>query len=144
MVCVVPQSAAPGGGPLIQHVVRTPGVYIIPRSDGRILLGATLEEAGFDKKVNPLTIQQLYQAGVKAAPVLSETRIHDAWAGLRPGSPDNLPILGETSIPGYFAATGHYRDGILLSPITARVMSQLITGFQPEVDLTPFSPKRFS
>ena len=143
MVCVVPQSSTAHGGPLIQHVVRTPDIYIIPRSDGRILLGATVEEAGFDKRTDPQTVQRLYNAGLQAAPVLQSTRIHDAWAGLRPGSPDNLPILGETAIPGYFAATGHYRDGIMLAPATANAMVQLITDQPPFLDLSPFSPLRF-
>jgi glycine/D-amino acid oxidase-like deaminating enzyme len=77
------------------------------------------------------------------APVLASMRIHDAWAGLRPGSPDDLPILGETAIPGYFAATGHYRDGIMLAPVTAHAMAQLITEGKTDIDLTPFSPLRF-
>jgi glycine oxidase len=144
MVCLVPQSSVPHAGLLLERVVRTPEIYIIPRSDGRILLGATVEEAGFDKTVDSATIQMLYQAGIHAAPVLASMRIHDAWAGLRPGSPDNLPILGETSLPGYYAATGHYRDGIMLAPITARVMARLITGGEQEFDLVPFSPLRFN
>jgi glycine oxidase len=143
MVCLVPQAGAPHDGPLIQHVVRTPEVYIIPRSDGRILLGATVEEAGFDKRVDPDTIQKLRQAGVDTVPALATMRIHDAWAGLRPGTPDDLPILGETTLPGYFAATGHYRDGIMLAPITAHVMTQLLTGYQPDFDLAALSPLRF-
>lgn len=143
MVCVVPQPGAHHAGPLIQHVVRTPDVYIIPRSDGRILLGATVEHAGFDKQVNPDTVQKLFQAGIKAVPELAGMRIHDAWAGLRPGSPDKHPILGETSLPGYYAATGHYRDGIMLAPITAHLMAQLITRNTPDLDLKPFSPLRF-
>jgi glycine oxidase len=145
MVCLVPEDGAQHTMLLIKHVVRTPEVYIIPRSDGRILLGATVEEAGFDKSVDPDTIQRLYRAGINAAPCLASMKIHDAWAGLRPGTPDNLPMLGETSLPGYYAATGHYRDGIMLAPITAQVMAQLITtscttGF----DLRPFSPSRFA
>ena len=143
MVCLVPASDDPHRGPLIQHVVRTPDVYIIPRSDGRILLGATVEEAGFDKRVDPAVIRKLHQAGIAALPALASMRIHDAWAGLRPGSPDNLPILGETSLSGYFAATGHFRDGILLAPITARLMTQLICARTPDFDLQPFSPLRF-
>ena len=144
MVCVVPRPGAHRPGPLIQHVVRTPEVYIVPRSDGRILLGATVEEAGFDKRVDPDTVQRLHQAAANVAPAIGEMRIHEVWAGLRPGSPDDLPILGPTALPGYFAATGHYRDGILLAPITALVMSQLLRGRAPEFDLQPFSPLRFS
>jgi len=149
MVCLIPQNAVPQSdvphaAPLIEHVVRTSEVYIIPRSDGRILLGATVEDAGFDKRVDSGTIQKLYHAGIDAAPALSSMRIHDAWAGLRPGSPDNLPIMGETSLPGYYAATGHYRDGILLAPITAHLMTQLITGCKTDFALRLFSPSRFS
>jgi glycine oxidase len=143
MVCLVPQAGIPHDEPLIQHVVRTPEVYIIPRSDGRILLGATVEEAGFDKRVDPDTIQRLRQAGVDTLPELANMRIHGAWAGLRPGTPDDLPILGETTLPGYFAATGHYRDGIMLAPITAQVMVSLITRYELAFDLQPFSPLRF-
>ena len=143
MVCLVPQGDAPHSGPLIEHVVRTPDVYIIPRSDGRILLGATVEDAGFDKQVQPEVVQELYHAGIDAAPALASMRIHDAWAGLRPGTPDTLPILGETTLPGYYAAAGHYRDGILLAPVTAHLMTQLITGCTPDLDLGVFSPLRF-
>ncbi|MDR3747384.1 MAG: glycine oxidase ThiO [Acidobacteriota bacterium] len=143
MLCLIPAAKAPHTGPLIRHVVRTPEVYIIPRSDGRIVLGATLEEAGFDKRVDPETVQRLHKAAAAAAPELEHLRIHEAWAGLRPGSPDNLPILGATPMPGYYAATGHYRDGILLAPITALLMTQLLTGQKPKLDLAPFSPKRF-
>ena len=70
-------------------------------------------------------------------------RIHDAWAGLRPGSPDGLPILGATALAGYYAATGHYRDGIMLAPATALVMTQLLTGHRPDIELEAFSPLRF-
>lgn len=144
MLCVVPQAGVSHDGPLIRHVVRTPEIYIIPRSDGRILLGATVEDVGFNKEVDPDTIKRLFHAGVSIAPILETTRIHEAWAGLRPGTPDGLPILGETSLRGYYAATGHYRDGIMLAPATAEAMAQRITGQIPSVDLTPFSPTRFS
>jgi glycine oxidase len=142
MVCVVP-GATHHSSPLIQHVVRTPEVYLVPRSDGRILLGATVEEAGFDKRVHAETVQRLHQAAAKVVPEVGQMRIHDAWAGLRPGSPDALPIIGATSLPGYFAATGHYRDGIMLAPITAQLMTQLLTGNTPELDVAMFSPLRF-
>jgi glycine oxidase len=119
-------------------------VYIIPRSDGRMLLGATVEEAGFDKRVDPETVQRLQRAAIEVAPEIAHMRIHDAWAGLRPGSPDGLPIFGATSLKGYYAATGHFRDGILLAPITAQLMTQLLTGKKPELDVERFSPMRFS
>ena len=128
---------------LVRNVVRTPDVYLIPRSDGRMLIGATQEEAGFDKHTVSETIQKLRQAALNAVPALAEARTLEAWAGLRPGTPDNLPILGQTSAPGYFAAAGHFRDGILLAPVTALVMGQVIAGEKPSLDLTAFRPTRF-
>jgi glycine oxidase len=128
---------------LVTHVVRTPDVYLIPRSDGRLLIGATQEEAGFNKQTVPETLQRLRKAALTLVPKLADARILEAWAGLRPGTPDKLPILGETATPGYFVATGHFRDGILLAPITARVMSQVITGQKPEFDLRTFRAERF-
>ena len=132
---------APHGA--LQHVVRSPEVYLVPRSDGRILIGATVEEAGYDKRTVPTTIQRMHQAALQLLPALSQARILEDWAGLRPGTPDDLPILGATSIAGYFVATGHYRDGILLAPATAHVMAQVIAGLKPDHDLAPFSPERF-
>ena len=128
----------------LQHVIRSPKAYLIPRSDGRLLIGATVEEAGFDKRTDPATIQGLRQAALELVPGLRAAKILEDWAGLRPGTPDNLPILGATSTPGYFVATGHFRDGILLAPITAAVMADVIEGRTPEHDLAAFSHSRFS
>lgn len=144
MVCVVPAPEEAAEAPLVQHVVRTPEVYIIPRSDRRILLGATVEDAGFDKRIDAGTIERFFKAAAIVVPKIGAMRIHDAWAGLRPASPDKLPILGETALPGYFAATGHYRDGIMLAPITAELMTSLIVGKESGFDLTPFLPTRFT
>jgi glycine oxidase len=127
----------------LKHVVRSPEIYLIPRSDGRLLAGATVEEAGFDKRTVPDTIQKLRRAAIEMLPALQETRVLEDWAGLRPGTPDGLPILGETPTPGYYVATGHFRDGILLAPITASVMSQLMSGKDVGYDLEPFSAERF-
>src|SRR5437764_11314469 len=85
----------------------------------------------------------MYQAAANLIPSLGESRMLEAWAGLRPGTPDGLPILGATSLPGYFVATGHFRDGILLAPVTAQIMAQVLAGQMCEFDLTPFSPLRF-
>lgn len=131
------------GGPKLRHVLRTRDVYIIPRSNGRIVIGATVEDVGFDKQTDPATIQRLRRAAIQLVPALAGAQIHEDWAGLRPGTPDDLPILGSTEINGYFAATGHFRDGILLAPVTARVIAQLITGQKPDHDLSAFSPTRF-
>jgi glycine oxidase len=129
---------------LLEHVVRSPEIYLIPRSDGRLLAGATVEEAGFDKRTVPETIQRLRRAAISMLPALAEARVLEDWAGLRPGTPDSLPILGATSVPGYFAATGHFRDGILLAPVTARAMTQLLETGKSEYELAPFSAQRFA
>jgi glycine oxidase len=129
---------------LLRHVVRSPEIYLIPRSDGRLLAGATVEEAGYDKHTVPETIQRLHHAAVALLPALENARLLEAWAGLRPGTPDNLPILGATPTPGYYVATGHFRDGILLAPVTALVMARVIAGSDPEFDLSPFSMERFA
>ena len=138
MLCVVmPQKE------LVRHVIRTPNVYLIPRSDGRLVIGATQEEAGFDKQTIPETIQKLRQSALDLVPKLADARILEDWAGLRPGTPDGLPILGATATPGYFVASGHFRDGILLAPVTARVMGQVIAGETPAYDLRAFAAERF-
>ena len=128
---------------LLKHVIRSPEAYLIPRSDGRLLVGTTVEEAGFDKRTDIAAIQRLHRAALALVPELRNARFLEDWAGLRPGTPDALPILGETSTPGYYVATGHFRDGILLAPITAEVMADVMEGRSPELDLTAFSPARF-
>jgi glycine oxidase len=128
---------------LLKHVIRAPEVYLIPRSDGRILVGTTVEEAGFDKRTEVATIQRLHRAAIDLIPELRNAKILEDWAGLRPGTPDQLPILGATATPGYYVATGHFRDGILLAPITAQVMAEVIAGSECKYDLRPFSPARF-
>ena len=134
--------AAPEGLRL-SHVVRAPGVYVVPRSDGRILIGATQEEAGFDRSVTTKTIEGLLQAAVGIFPALASARVLESWSGLRPGTPDALPILGATGTPGYFVAAGHFRTGFLLAPLTAQAMARVIRGSEPTVDITRFSPSRF-
>ena len=136
MLCVV-------GGPALTHVLRAPEIYLVPRSDGRVLIGATVEEAGYDKRTNADTIQRMHRAAVALVPGLEQARMSAAWAGLRPGTPDDLPILGTTNTPGYFVAAGHFRDGILLAPVTAHVMAQVVTGAKPDLDLGAFSAARF-
>lgn len=139
MLCLVMPSRI-----LLKHVIRSPKAYLIPRSDGRLLVGATVEEAGFDKRTDPATIQGLHRAALALVPKLRDAKILEDWAGLRPGTPDALPILGATATPGYYVATGHFRDGILLAPITAQVMTEIIEGKKSEYDLSPFSAMRFS
>jgi glycine oxidase len=131
------------GGPSLKHAVRAKEVYLVPRTEGRLVIGSTLEEAGYDKQIDVNTIQRLFHAALEVCPALTEARIHEAWAGLRPATPDELLILGETHLNGYFVSTGHFRDGILLAPITAEVMTDVIMGKPPAYDLGSFSPARF-
>jgi glycine oxidase len=139
MLCLIMQPRD-----LLRHVIRTPKVYLIPRSDGRLLVGATVEEAGFDKRTDVATIKRLHNSALALVPELRNAKILESWAGLRPGTPDSLPILGTTETPGYYVATGHFRDGILLAPITARLMAQILDGSRPDHDLTAFSITRFA
>jgi glycine oxidase len=140
MLSVVPP---PHGHFELSHVVRHQTCYLVPRTDGRVVIGSTVEEVGYDKHVDPTTIQKLHQSAANLLPELGQGRILEAWSGLRPGTPDGLPMLGETSYGGYLAATGHFRDGILLAPITGHVIAKLVCGETPEYDLLPFSPERF-
>jgi glycine oxidase len=134
--------SAPEGFQL-RHAVRAPSVYVVPRSDGRILIGATQEEAGFDCSVDSQAIERLRQAAVSLLPALASAPVVESWAGLRPGTPDALPILGPTATPGYFVAAGHFRNGFLLAPLTAQAMAAVIRGSEPSVDISRFSPARF-
>jgi glycine oxidase len=139
MLCLVMPSRT-----LIKHVIRSPKAYLIPRSDGRLLVGATVEEAGFDKRTDRDTIQRFHKAALELVPKLADARILEDWAGLRPGTPDGLPMLGPTPIPNYYVASGHFRDGILLAPITAQVMADVLEGRDPGFRLAPFAPSRFT
>ena len=137
-------SVLPRENPLLRHVVRNEEIYLVPRSDGRVLIGATVEDCGFDKNVEPETIQHMQRLAERIVPELAHAKIHESWAGLRPGTPDDLPILGESSVPGYFIATGHFRNGILLAPVTAQIMSQLLRGEATAHPIKAFSPSRFA
>ena len=128
---------------LLQHVLRAPEVYLVPRSSGKVLIGATVEDVGFDKSVDPSSIRQLIDNASKYLPELASAPITQSWAGLRPGTPDDLPIIGATDKPRVFAATGHFRNGILLAPVTAQIMADLIHGRPSTLDIRAFSPDRF-
>ena len=143
MLSVVPIANPDPHPPILRHVVRAPEVYMVPRSDGRIIIGSTLEEAGFDKHVDPDVIHVLHQAAAAVLPTVKDMRIHEAWAGLRPGTPDGRPLLGKMSQPGSYVAAGHYRDGIMLAPVTAEILAALILEENPGLDLRPFAPNRF-
>jgi glycine oxidase len=132
----------------MQFVVRTPDVYIVPRTAGpaagRAIIGATVEDIGFDKIVHPADIDRLRSLAATLLPVIANAQQLEAWCGLRPATADGLPVLGTLpGQPNHFIATGHYRNGILLAPATAQVMAQLVVGETCSTDLSPFSPGRF-
>ena len=127
----------------IERVLWAERIYIVPRNDGRILCGATVEHVGFDKSVTAGGVHANLNAAIELAPVLATARVEETWAGLRPDTPDHLPILGSTDIDGLMIATGHYRSGVLLTPITARLMGELVLEKTPSMDCEKFSPLRF-
>ncbi len=130
--------------PLLRHIVGSPRGYMVPRSDGRLIVGTTQERTGFRTAVTPRGLQTITAIAVEMAPGLSEVPVESFWSGLRPGTPDSLPILGpDPEAPGLLYATGHFRNGILLAPLTAVVIGGLALGRLPEIDLTPFRPDRF-
>ncbi len=127
----------------LHHLIHSTGCYLVPWPDGRILVGSTLENVGFDKRVTAEGVQQLLAAAINVAPALASATVGDVWAGLRPDTPDNLPILGATAIANFIAATGHFRNGILLAPITAQLISELILTGASSTPLDAFRPQRF-
>ncbi len=128
--------------PLLSRAVFSGNGYVVPRPDGRILCGSTMEEVGYEKAVTAGGLRHVLEVGIEIAPALALAPVVETWANFRPASPDGEPILGEGSIPGLHYATGHTRNGILLAPITADAVAAAILGRPPPVDLTPFSPAR--
>jgi glycine oxidase len=128
----------------LKKVLRSEYGYLVPRRDGRIIAGSTLENAGFAKQVTPQGVRQILDAALDLAPALIDAKIVDEWSGLRPGTPDLLPIIGPTDIPGLWLATGHYRNGILLAPATAKIMRDWIVTGKSNFNAESFSPLRFT
>lgn len=127
----------------ITHNVRGVDVYLVPRGDSRLVLGATVEEAGYDVAVTAEAVYQLLKGAYELVPGILHAELLETVAGLRPGSPDNAPMVGETTVEGLILATGHYRNGILLTPLTADAVVELLeTGAVPP-GLAPYSPRRF-
>ena len=134
---------APG---IVRAIVESGDVYLVPRGDGRLLAGSTTERVGFDKRVTAGALASLSSGAVAILPALAKVPFHSAWAGLRPASPDGLPVIGPASIEGLYYACGHFRNGIVLAPITARLVSGMLRGEgapAPGFDAAPFSPRRF-
>jgi glycine oxidase len=129
--------------PLLRHVVRAPKIYLVPRLDGRLIVGATVEEAGFNSELTAGAVLALLEAAWRALPAIEDLPIDEMWTGFRPCSPDDAPILGPTSIRGLIMATGHHRNGILLTPLTADVIAeQILTGRLPAI-AADFTIERF-
>jgi len=125
---------------LVRRVVWVPGAYLVPRSDGRLLVGATVEDAGYDVRVTARAIRALLDAALAALPALADLTVAETWAGLRPGTPDGLPFVGATALENYYVATGHYRNGILLTPGTAVLVADMLEG--RSAGIAAFSPQR--
>lgn len=129
----------------LRVVVRTPDIYIVPRTTGpfagQAVIGATVEDAGFDKTVSLDAIARLRARAAELLPDLAGAKEVESWAGVRPGSSDNLPLLGQVA-EHRFVAAGHYRNGILLAPVTAHLMAHVLLDEALQVDLSPFSPLR--
>ncbi len=128
----------------LKKVLRSEYGYLVPRRDGRIIAGSTVEDAGFVKQVTPRGVRQILDAALELAPALADAKIVEDWSGLRPGTPDLLPIIGPTDIAGLWLATGHYRNGILLAPATAKIMRDWIVTGKSNFNAESFSPLRFT
>ncbi|MDH6579992.1 glycine oxidase ThiO [Kitasatospora sp. MAP5-34] len=128
----------------VRAVVRGQHIYLVPRANGELVIGATSEEQGYDTTVTAGGVYELLRDAHELVPGLTELPLVETSAGLRPGSPDNAPLLGPTALPGLVAATGHYRNGVLLTPVTADLLAEyLATGEVPAL-AAPFTPSRFT
>jgi glycine oxidase len=128
----------------LAHVIRSERGYIVPRGDGLCVAGSTLENVGYEKRVTPGGIEKILGAVNEMVPALAEAEIIETWCGLRPDTPDHLPSLGLTDIEGLLIATGHYRNGILLAPITAKAIAEWITDGRASFPCDAYSPMRFA
>ncbi|WP_055612074.1 glycine oxidase ThiO [Streptomyces phaeochromogenes] len=139
----VPKRYAPFLSRSVRAVVRGSHIYLVPRESGELVVGATSEELGWDTTVTAGGVYELLRDAHELVPGITELPLTETRAGLRPGSPDNAPLLGPTALPGLLLATGHYRNGVLLTPVTGDVMAHaLATGELPD-EARPFTPRRF-
>jgi glycine oxidase len=129
-------------GHVVRGAVRGSPVYLVPRADGGIVLGASSEEAGFDVRPRAGAVYDLLRDAQSLVPELSEVEFVEVSTGLRPGSPDNAPLLGYGILPGLVLATGHYRNGILLAPVTGDEIANLIVHGGPSPVIVAFDPQR--
>jgi glycine oxidase len=131
-------------GPPLRHVVYGNHGYIVPRVDGRLIVGSTMEDAGFDSRVTAEGVARLLSIAFAIAPTTRKAAIADLWTGLRPATPDGLPVIGRTGTQGLVVAGGLFRNGILLGPLVGEIAAALALGETPSVDLKPFDPARFA
>jgi glycine oxidase len=130
--------------PLVSHVIWGPGIYLVPRRDGRLIIGATVEEKGFDSTLTAGGLLTLLEAAWRAVPAIEELPIDEMWVGHRPGSRDDAPILGPAPLDGLIYATGHHRNGILLAPVTADTIARLVLDGTLDPAIRPFGIERFT
>jgi glycine oxidase len=130
--------------PVCTGIIAGERVYMVPRGDGRLIVGATVEERGFETTVTAGGVHELLREAYRLIPQIAELELVEATAGLRPGSPDNAPLIGAGNADGLLIATGHFRNGMLQAPVTADSIAALLAGESPPVDLEPFSPSRFA
>ncbi|MGW2743538.1 glycine oxidase ThiO [Streptomyces sp. NPDC001450] len=139
----VPRRYAPFLSRTVRAMVRGSHVYLVPRENGELVVGATSEELGWDTTVTAGGVYELLRDAHELVPGITELPLTETRAGLRPGSPDNAPLLGPSGLGGLLLATGHYRNGVLLTPVTGDVMAQLLVGGELPEEARPFTPKRF-
>jgi glycine oxidase len=133
-----------GEARLVSRVVWGPGCYLVPWHDGSLLVGATVEDAGFDESATVAGVSDLLKASAELLTTVPQARFDTVRVGLRPGTPDELPLIGPSStMPGVYYATGHYRNGVLLSPLTAKLVADLVLDGRRDPDLELVRPDRF-
>lgn len=131
-------------GPVVQHVLYGRHGYIVPRNDGRLIVGSTMEEVGFDARITVAGLARLMEIARAISPATSAAAIADTWTGFRPATSDGLPVIGRSQIEGVVIAGGLFRNGILLGPLVGEIAAALALGDTPTVDLKAFDPARFS
>ena len=129
--------------PVAGHNIRGLDAYLVPRTDGEVVVGATVEERGYDTAVTGGAVHELLRAALELVPDVGELTLAETSAGLRPGTPDNAPLIGPSGDDSVVLATGHYRNGILLAPVTADCVVELLATGQAPAVIAPFSPRRF-